>query len=358
MSPSGRHRYSASRFNSAVTSLLAASFLAAKAALPDDRVTVQPEGTSSPVIVVGDVDEFNNRRIVIRLESGQPVRSFPAESVLQVETTYLPAQTRGLAAFRTGDYAVAENEFISAANDEPRHWVRQEILSWLVRCAMRRNDRLAAGKYFIRMVQADPETRYWEVVPLIWSAENVGQELRTEAQSWLAASLEGVKLLGAGMLLLDPQFTGAAQDALERLSRSTDPWVQSLARAQEWRMRLLEGSISENELAGWRQRTGRMPAAIRGGPMYLVGRATTQQGDLLQAAADWLWLPLVYDSDEPLSARACFEAAEALADLGRIEEAVPLYDEVMQRYGWSPFAADARRRLTELAQEGASDAAS
>ncbi len=340
--------------------LLAAAVacLPALATAADDRVTVQPEEGSSPIVIVGDVEEFNGRRIVIRVDSGVPVQTFPADAVLKVETYQTQAHTRGLAAFNSGDFTRAENEFVTAANDEARTWVRQEILSWLVRCAMRRGDRLAAGRHFVRIVQSDPETRFWSVIPLIWSAESVGRDLQTEAQSWLASSTDGVRLLGSSILLLDGQQGSMAADTLDQLVRSTDRAIQSLARAQTWRLRIIAADMSPNELLGWRDRVERMPESLRGGPMYLIGRAASVRSDLEQAAADWLWLPLVYDDDESLAARACFEAAEALDRLGRLDEAVPLYDEVMQRYGWSPLAADARQRLTELAQEDAPDAAS
>jgi tetratricopeptide (TPR) repeat protein len=323
----------------------------------DDRVTVRPDEGASPIVVVGEVEEFNGRRIVIRVNAGVPVQTFPAEAVLKVETHQTQAHVRGLAAFEAGDLTLAENELIDAANNEARAWVRQEILSWLVRCARRRDDRLSAGKYFARIIQSDPETRYWSVIPLMWSAESVSRELRTEAQSWLGSTTDGVQLLGASVLLLDQEFGKRASDTLDRLARSSDRAVQSLARAQSWRLRVIAADMSPNELLNWRERVERMPESLRGGPMYLIGRAASGRSDLEQAAADWLWLPLVYGDDEPLAARACYEAAQALEQLGRLDEAVPLYDEVMQRYGWSPFAGDARQRLMQLANGGAPNAA-
>jgi tetratricopeptide (TPR) repeat protein len=159
------------------------------------------------------------------------------------------------------------------------------------------------------------------------------------------------------MLLLDQQLGKSAGEKLDRLVRSPDRSVQSFARAQAWRLRLVAGDMTPNELLNWREHVERMPEPLRGGPTYLIGRAASGRSDLEQAAADWLWLPLVYDDDEPLAARACYEAAQALEQLGRLDEAVPLYDEVMQRYGWSPFAGDARARLMHLANGDATDGA-
>ena len=88
-----------------------------------------------------------------------------------------------------------------------------------------------------------------------------------------------------------------------------------------------------------------MPAGLRAGPMYLLGRAASLASDSEQAAADWLWLPLVYNDDEYLAARACLEAADALSRLGRATEAETLYRELVERYGWSAFAEEARQKL-------------
>jgi hypothetical protein len=88
-----------------------------------------------------------------------------------------------------------------------------------------------------------------------------------------------------------------------------------------------------------------MSPQLRAGPMYLLGRAAALTSDSEQAAADWLWLPLVYHEDEHLAARACLEAADALDRLGRATEAETLHREVVERYGWSQFAAEARQKL-------------
>jgi hypothetical protein len=105
--------------------------------------------------------------------------------------------------------------------------------------------------------------------------------------------------------------------ALDDLARAPDSHLQSLAQSQLWRLRLSAGDVSASELQMWRQQVTAMPPAIRSGPLYILGRTAANRSDMEQAAADWLWLPLVYDDDEPLAARACVDAAGALSRLGR-----------------------------------------
>ncbi|REJ86783.1 MAG: hypothetical protein DWQ34_26235 [Planctomycetota bacterium] len=314
----------------------------------DDRVTVLPEGKSKPIVVVGDVQSFDARMITIRVKSGIPIQTFPTESVLDVETRQVPGFTRGIDAFESGDIARAEAEFLQAVSLEKRLWVREEIYGWLVRCARRRGDRTAAGEYFNQILSIEAETRQWGLVPLVWAAETINAALQDSAAKWLTSLDEGTRLMGASALLLDSRRSEAAQREMDKLARSPDQIVNSLARAQLWRIRLVDAELTRNELESWRAQIERMPAELRAGPMYLAGRAAALQNDTQQAATDWLWLPLVYTQDEPLAGRACLDAADALARLGRHDEALTLYEEVVDRFGFTPSAQEARQRVSEL----------
>jgi tetratricopeptide (TPR) repeat protein len=298
-----------------------------------------------PIVEIGDITEFNARRIVIRVKSGNPVRTHPADEVRHIETNYIAPHERGLAAFEAGDTLAAEREFEQALQQEPRRWVQEELRAWLVRCAIRRGDRAAAGAQFAKILESEVDTRHWGVAPLVWAPETIGDALRSEARKWLTSRVEGVRLLGASVLLLDANFGTAARTEIDRLGRSLDVTVQALARAQNWRLKLIEGEPSAFELATWRQRVDGMSPRLRAGPTYLLGRAAALASDSEQAAADWLWLPLVYSEDEHLAARACLEAANTLSRLGRTIEAETLYREVVERFGWSPFSDEARQKL-------------
>jgi hypothetical protein len=54
-----------------------------------------------------------------------------------------------------------------------------------------------------------------------------------------------------------------------------------------------------------------------------------------------LWLPLVYDTDRQLAARACFQAAEQLELIGDHAQAINLFSDMVFRYGdtrWGSLA--------------------
>ena len=153
------------------------------------------------------------------------------------------------------------------------------------------------------------------------------------------------------MLLFDPKYTETAQSELDRLARVGDPRVAALARTQLWRLRVAAPDVSDNELAGWEQTISQLPPELRAGPYFLLGRAAMQRSEYDRAAAAFLWLPTVYRDNEPLAAEAALNAVMALKRIGRLGEARMLLTELVNDYGWSAAAAEARGLLAELDAE-------
>jgi TolA-binding protein len=326
--------------------VIAALLIAAsQPVLGDDKVTVLPEGKSSPITIIGEIMEFDGKGLTVRLKSDGVPQRYRADEVVSVETYHQPQHEAGMEAYAAGDTARAAAEFEQALANDPRGWVQRELRAWLVRCALRRGDRAAAGAEFLHIVRADEATRHWDVAPLVWAPLAIGDGLKREARGWLAQPSEPARLLGASALLLDAASGESARREMEKLTRSTNRNVSSLAKAQQWRLRANALELSETELGRWQSEIDRMPERLRGGPTYLLGRARSQRSEYAEAAADLLWLPLVYTQDEPLAARACLEAADALARLGRSDEALTLYRETAERFSWSPEAAEARRHV-------------
>lgn len=315
------------------------------AAVADDRVTVQPAELDSPITVVGDIQDFNGRRITIRVQSGVPLQTYPTSEVRHVETYYSPEHRQGLAEFESGRVDESQRLFEAALVRESRAWVERELRAWLVCCALMRSDRVTAGALFVEILRSDEETRHWGVAPLIWAPESVDGALRDAARGWLTDRSDGVQLLGASVLLLDQNFGAAARREMDKLTRSSNQSVVEMARSQQWRVRLTEGEVTPRQLAQWNDRIERLPDSLRGGPYYLLGRAYLNRGEFEQAAAGFLWVPLVYNDDRLLAVRASLDAANAMARLGRVDEAVSLYTELVEKYAWSPWAAEAETQL-------------
>ena len=313
----------------------------------EDRVTLIPAGAVDPVILIGAIEDYTGQELVLRRPGVDTSDRYPANTIQSVQTWRSPIHEQGVAELDAGTTPLAEQSLLQALKDEPRDWVKREILALLVRCAIRRHDWGTAGTRFLSITKQDAATLHWSIAPLQWAPQSLGDNPKTLARAWLKGTDPSSRLLASSWLLLDPVYGETAHQTLDDLARDPNRIVNTFARSQLWRLRLgLE--LSELEVDKWRQDVRRMPRAFRAGPQYLVGRGLLQRSEPGAAAAELLWLPLVYDENEDLSARALVDAAGALERTGQSQAALTLYDSVIARYAWSPWANEARHARSVL----------
>jgi hypothetical protein len=306
-----------------------------------------PDGAVDPVIVIGTVEDFTGDVLIVR-RAGQPVADrYPATTIQSIQTWRSAIYEQGLKEFETGANAEAELSFQKALKDEPRDWIRREILAQLIRCAIRRGDWGLAGANFLKITREDSTTQFWNVAPLHWAPQSMGDSQRTLARTWIKESDSPTRMLAASWLLLDSVYGELAQKQMDDLARDSNHIIASLARAQLWRLRLGQ-EISELEIQKWQREVRRFPKSLRAGPQYLVGKGLNQRSEPRAAAAEWLWLSTVYTDHEELSARALVEAAGALEKLDQPQEAITLYSSVIERFAWSSWANEAHAARSVL----------
>ncbi|HVW00176.1 MAG TPA: hypothetical protein VHB77_07550, partial [Planctomycetaceae bacterium] len=257
------------------------------------------------------------------------------------------AHQRGMSLLAVDDVERAIPEFQKALVEEDRAWVRREILAQLVRCALRLGDYANAGTRFLAIAQSDPKTRFFRLIPLAWGPVSLEGGLRSDVEGWLNSESEVAQLLGASFLLEDPRRHGPALAVLKQLASSADRRVQVLAQTQLLRQRLSAGDVSRVELENWQNRIDLIPEDLRGGAYFLLGKAQLRLREYELGAAALLRLPLVYNDDVQLAARAELMAADALSRIGQTEAAAGLYHEITSRFAGTSFAIDARERLLE-----------
>jgi tetratricopeptide (TPR) repeat protein len=316
-----------------------------------DRVVLQPPDKVAPLALSGDIADYTAERIEIHLTVGNPVHTYPAAHVVTVETVQTEAHREGVSAFSDGDIDAAERRLEQALQDEPRRWVRREILGWLIKVAQRRGDRATAGRRFLQIVADDPAAREYALAPLVWTAAPIGSNLQQHGRLWLTGAAPAEQLMGASVLLLDQRYGETARARLDQLAREVDPRIAALARAQLWRLRVTAPDITDNELASWETTIAGLPSELRAGPYYLLGRAAMQRSEYDRAAAALMWLPTAYRENEFLTAHAAMAAANSLERIGRLSEARLLLEELTREYEWSSVAGEAKALLSELGEE-------
>ncbi len=103
----------------------------------------------------------------------------------------------------------------------------------------------------------------------------------------------------------------------------------------------------------WTERTERIAADIRGGPLHIVGRVRVVLHDHELAAAAFLWEPLQYADDPELCGRGLLEAGRSLAATAQETAALSVWAELRQRFPdteWSKESETLERELRERAR--------
>ena len=312
---------------------------------PVDKVVLQRKGSSSRITRSGIIVDFTGTKLTIRSRKNTSVNTYDADEVVEVRTPQTEQHRKGLKSFARGDIERAVASLELAMIEETRDWVRRDILAMIVRCALRRGDLIAAGSKFLALWQSDPTTRQFKLAPLTWGTRNITAALRSESLGWINLNTEASRLLGARHLLTDERHAARAKNEMNELASSIDLRIRLLARAQLWRLRIREGNLTPSEMKRWQSKIEEMPEDIRGGPFYVLGRGYLVRREYDRAATALLWVPLVYDDDTHLAARACLEAADALREVGQSGQSRALYREVTTRFVGTPFADEAASLL-------------
>ena len=319
-------------------------------AVAQDRVIMQqPGGSRFPI--TGIVDDYTGREVTVLVRAGEQLRRYPRQEVVEVQTAYTAHHERGRQLLAKGQPSQAKPELTLALKEEDRIWVRRLILSELVRCALWEGDYRAAVPNFLSIVESDPETMHFGLVPLAWTERAADANVKFEANAWLTDSSLVAQLIGASHLLFDGEENDRAETVLRRLARESNIRLQRLAQMQLWRVRSVGGIATPGELLRWEVAVDDLPEELRAGGYYVLGQTFRRQQQPERAAAALLWLPLVYDADRHLAARACFEAAELVESFGDQAQATNLYSEVVFRFGDTPPAAKAEAKWKQLRGE-------
>lgn len=322
--------------------LLGLVMLTAAPLRAQDQVILQTDGASSRLVMSCQIVDYTGEKLTVQFQGSATQKTYPADQVVEVHTTWLESYERGRKLWSERRCAEAIEALHSALTVERRAWVRREILALLVRCSLRTGDRAAAGARFLTLLESDRTTRHFGLIPLVWASEELTGAAKSQARAWLTLESDVARLIGSSLLLDDVATRESAARELQALQRSGDERVRLLAQAQSWRLKLRSLEVTDVELQRWDARVQALPATLRGGPSYVLGRGWAMRREHDRAATALLWTALMDHADARLAARAGVEAAESLKRLGQHEDARRVLDEIAARFSDTEFGEAAK----------------
>ncbi|MDF1745795.1 MAG: hypothetical protein P1V19_19000 [Gimesia sp.] len=313
-----------------------------------DKIEIRPDHHVGQATLPCTILNFTHSEIKVKLLPSGTVRTYPSSQIIKVHTPQTEHYQQGLKELKASQFSKAIESFSEALNIENRSWVRREILALMTKAALSQGDLLKAALRFQMMVENEPDSRHFELIPLDWTIRESISPVRNSAHRWLKMKDEVKQLMGASILLTTPDYRAQAEAALRSLATSPNINVQQLARTQLWRIRLRAGDLNHLELQRWERNLNRVPKHLKAGPYYLLGTgyALLERHD--QATASFLWAPLAYDSNPQLSAMANLKAADSLLALGQTANALRLYQETVVRYPHSTSRQIAQQMMDQL----------
>ncbi|HEV3025662.1 MAG TPA: hypothetical protein VGX76_24485, partial [Pirellulales bacterium] len=311
---------------------------------PDVVVLTSPTNARARTRIAGRVVDYDANQVVIETNDGRELKR-PGGLVVEIESRWTPAQTAGDGHYARHEFREALADYDTALRKEQRRWVQRMIVARMVVCHRELGRLDAAGTRFLNLVRDDPDTPYFDAIPLTWLPGEPSPALEQAARQWLAGDSPVANLLGASHLL----STGsrpAAVDRLERLALEKDPRIAALSQAQLWRTQSVKAG--DEHLARWSAMIERFPQPLRAGPYLVLGHALAQRGKTLPAALALMRVAVLFPRERTLVADALWETGRLLEQLGQTPGAAHLYQELAAGYTDEMVAAGARNRLEEL----------
>ena len=326
-------------------------FLSPAAALAEDVVVLKPSGNSrTQRRVVGEITDYNGREIIIRTASGRET-SLPADRVEEISTEYTEPHIDADALFAQRKFKEAFAKYKAALATEKRFWVQRQILASIAWCQRARGKAVDAAQAFLLIVKHDPDTPFYDAIPLVWRPGELPLEVQRKATEYLRDETNSVaQLIGASWLLSDTAQRSAAIAKLESLTESGEKRVAQLADAQLWRTQLV--SAGSGEVHRWQSAIDRMPESLHGGPYYLLGQLLAKEKRYDDAALALLRPAILHAQDRSLASESLLAAGEALAAAGDKSQAAICWQELVRDYDDLPAAAAAKNLLAREKQGG------
>ena len=268
----------------------------------------------------------------IRMLIGSREREFDTADVIDVQTNWPDGFLEAKRLLSQRKFGKAFQAFKNADTKEERKWVRHEIAGGIIQCLQATGNHAQAAEEFISVVESDPQTRLFHLIPLQWVPVSEGAPSPKAVSEWLTSKNSAVRLLGASWQKTTAKRS--ALDVLQALLQDENRFVVHLATAQLWDPL----SAKPSDLKRWTRQLNAMPQSLRAGPYIALADAQSRNKLYDPAAVNFMRIPVLYATNRSLSAPALYSAGRVLQNAGRQDEAKRIWNELRRDYPASSWA--------------------
>ncbi|MBL4883459.1 MAG: signal peptidase II [Planctomycetaceae bacterium] len=297
-----------------------------------DSVVYRAGKRGGRVAISGEIIDFNSQKMTFRVKSPDTIQELQQSQILAFNALYMKSHQKTIQKIRSGDYEAASQSVKNALNTEARPWVRRELMSLAVQCAINLEHWSTAATHYLAMKASDPKTRNLDLIPLHWRPVELSDIDRDYAMRDIASSNDTARLIAASWLLQSTESQQRAVAVLNELLYAPETDVRNLARCQLWRVKLANGNINDGDLVGWERQLRNLPDGYWAGPMFLLAQGYQKRVQPDLAAARYLWLTVLDSRNVGLVREATLNAAQILESLGQKKSGDRLRNEAELRF--------------------------
>ena len=314
-------------------------------AYAEDTVTYKNDVTGRPVKATGTIENYGRDELLLRTSSGQ-IKSIRTDNIVEIQAEYPAPYMEAKLRMSNQDFDQALTLLDKALVQAPDGWMKHEILARQVECFNSLNRPDDAAARYVQLIQLDPNTAFYDCVPLVWTSVEASLRTQQLTQNWIRQQkYPYVALLGASLLLTSDKKT-EVQTALTALTKSDDADVAALAQMQLNRLSLTP--MPETTLKNLEKRADALPKSLQYGPRFVLGQLwnrSSAERNVKTDKAALNYLQCAANSKAPveLQARAFYSAGSVLLNENRRDEAFRIFRRLIEIFPDSQWSQQAKR---------------
>ncbi len=313
-------------------------------AYADDTVIYQNTVTGRQIKSTGTIENYTRDELLLRTSSGN-ILTIKAELILDIEAERPELYSEAELRINNQEFDKALSLLEKALVQAPDGWMKHEILSRQIECLVNLNRMDEAAIRYVQLVQLEPNSAFYDSVPLVWTSVELSTRTEQLAQNWIRQKkYPFVALLGSSLLLTSDK-KNEAQTSLNNLAKSDDAVVAILAQMQLNRLSLTP--MPDTFLNNLEKKVDALPKSLQFGPRFVLAqlwsRSSAKEIKEDKAALNYLQCALNTKSPVEFQARGFYSAGASLMTAGRRDEAFRVFNRLIEKYPDSPWAQQAKR---------------